>query len=100
MVRLEPTWLKNWIPPNRVPHVRSGVDRGVRFTAAHILGIGSLLPDPGDRDTSGVVAPVQRCHPRRTSVRRRVIDRGPCVGHGARTDDVVEAGRRGAAGSP
>ncbi len=42
---LKPTWLKNWITENRVPHLRSGVDRGVQFTAAHILEIGSMLPE-------------------------------------------------------
>jgi|1185.fasta_scaffold725106_1 hypothetical protein len=45
MLGLKPTWLKNWITQKRVPHVRSGVDRGVRFTAAHILEIGDMLPD-------------------------------------------------------
>ena len=42
---LKPTWLKNWITENRVPHLRSGVDRGVQFTAAHILEIGRMLPE-------------------------------------------------------
>jgi predicted DNA-binding transcriptional regulator AlpA len=42
---LKPTWLKNWITQNRVPHVRSGVDRGVRFTAADIFEIGRMLPE-------------------------------------------------------
>jgi hypothetical protein len=41
---LKAKWLKTWITQNRVPHVRSGVDRGVRFTAADILEIGRMLP--------------------------------------------------------
>jgi predicted DNA-binding transcriptional regulator AlpA len=44
MLGLKPTWLKNWITEKRVPHVRAGGDRGVRFTAAHILEIGGMLP--------------------------------------------------------
>ncbi len=42
---LKPTWLKNWITQDRVPHVRSGADRGVRFTAADIFEIGGMLPE-------------------------------------------------------
>ncbi len=42
---LKPTWLKRWITEERVPHVRAGVKRGVRFTAAHVLAIGQMLPD-------------------------------------------------------
>jgi len=45
MLRLEPTWLKNWITDERVPHVRVGAERGVRFTPRHILEIGSMLPE-------------------------------------------------------
>jgi hypothetical protein len=45
MLRLKPTWLKNWITEERVPHVRAGRNRGVRFTAAHVLKISSMLPD-------------------------------------------------------
>jgi hypothetical protein len=45
MLRLRPTWLKNWITQKRVPHLRAGADRGVRFTQAHILEIGSQLPE-------------------------------------------------------
>jgi hypothetical protein len=45
MLRLRPTWLKNWITDERVPHVRAGANRGVRFTAAHILEIGGMLPE-------------------------------------------------------
>jgi hypothetical protein len=44
-LRLKPTWLKRWITEERVPHVRAGVKRGVRFTAAHVLEIGRMLPD-------------------------------------------------------
>jgi hypothetical protein len=42
---IEPTWLKRWITAERVPHLRSGAQRGVRFTAAHILEIGTMLPE-------------------------------------------------------
>jgi hypothetical protein len=42
---LKPTWLKSWITQDRVPHVRSGADRGVRFTAADIFEIGRMLPE-------------------------------------------------------
>jgi len=45
MLRLKPTWLKKWITDERVPHVRAGAERGVRFTAQHILEIGSMLPE-------------------------------------------------------
>jgi hypothetical protein len=45
MLRLKPTWLKNWITEERVPHVRASGQRGVRFTAAHILAIRGMLPD-------------------------------------------------------
>jgi hypothetical protein len=42
---LKPTWLKRWITAERVPHVRAGAERGVGFTAAHVLEIGRMLPD-------------------------------------------------------
>jgi len=42
---LEPTSLKDWITDNRVPHLRSDVERGVQFGAAHILEIGRMLPE-------------------------------------------------------
>jgi hypothetical protein len=45
MLRLKPTWLKNWITQERVPHLRAGGNRGVQFTQAHILEIGSMLPN-------------------------------------------------------
>jgi hypothetical protein len=45
MLRLKPTWLKNWITQGRVRHVRAGEDRGVRFTHEHILEIGDRLPE-------------------------------------------------------
>jgi hypothetical protein len=51
MLRLKPTWLKNWITQGRVRHLRAGEDRGVQFTLEHILEIGSRLPEllGGDR---------------------------------------------------
>jgi hypothetical protein len=42
---LKPTWLKRWITAERVPHMRAGAERGVGFTAAHVLEIGRMLPD-------------------------------------------------------
>jgi hypothetical protein len=45
MLGLNPTWLKNWITQERVPHLRAGEERGVQFTQAHILEIGSMLPE-------------------------------------------------------
>jgi hypothetical protein len=44
MLRLRLTWLKNRITEERVPHVRAGRKRRVRFTAASILEIGGMLP--------------------------------------------------------
>jgi hypothetical protein len=45
MLRLKPTWLKNWITQKRVRHLCAGEDRGVQFTQEHILEIGSRLPE-------------------------------------------------------
>jgi hypothetical protein len=58
MLRLKPTWLKNWITQQRIPHVRSGAERGVCFTAEHVLEIGRMLPEllGGRRGSSGMAA--------------------------------------------
>lgn len=62
MLRLKPTWLKNWITEERVPHVRASGKRGVRFTAAHILAIGGMLPDllGGHRGVPTAGGPLER----------------------------------------
>jgi len=62
---LKLTWLKNWITENRVPHLRSGVDRGVQFTAAQILEIGRMLPELLGGRRGGSLTGGTSAHPER-----------------------------------